>query len=315
MKNEIIQTKLLFPEILWKRPTHFYKVRGGKVFILAGSPNKAGSAIVTSEAVFRSGTGVITLGFPEGLKNVYKGLIPEAMSLPLTETPGYTVSKKAEKEILDHCEVADCVIIGPGLSANAETQHLTWQLIFDVKKTLVLEGDGIKAFLLGVKILFEREQLDGVKKYLEKRNKPTILILDTKELSIFLKNIGYLGHKGGLDSLDKSKKRGISCELASTLGVYIVLINEDITFYCPDKRVLINKFQGKYFPNKSKEVLSGVISSFVAQNKTKIFEAISTAIYIYCLATNRASENTERMSPSDIVKNLSKAILDAENEI
>src|SRR3990172_12459739 len=121
MLKILIQDKILYPDILWKRPVYFYKAKAGRLLILAGSQGKSGAAILTSEAAFRSGTGVLTLGFPEGLKNVYKGLLPDAMTLPLAETPSHSLAKRSEKEILEYVDSVDLAVIGPGLSQNAET--------------------------------------------------------------------------------------------------------------------------------------------------------------------------------------------------
>jgi len=68
---------------LWERPVHMYKYQAGKVLIIAGSRGMAGAAVLTTEATFRSGTGILLLGFPQNLLDVYKGILPEAMTLPL----------------------------------------------------------------------------------------------------------------------------------------------------------------------------------------------------------------------------------------
>jgi NAD(P)H-hydrate epimerase len=87
MERLIQKGNLLYPNILWQRPVHFYKAEAGKIFVLAGSAGLTGAAILTCEAIFRSGTGLLVLGFPEGLRSIYKEIIPEAMTLPLRKRP------------------------------------------------------------------------------------------------------------------------------------------------------------------------------------------------------------------------------------
>lgn len=316
----IVQEKLIYPEIIWKRPVHFYKNRAGRLLILAGSANKSNEAVVVTEAVFRSGTGNVTLGFPEGLKRIYNGLIPEAIVLPLPETLGYTLGKKSEKTILDHSEAVDLVVIGPGLSQNAETQQLIWELIFETKKTIVLSSDALAAFTLGIKLLMKNSGVEGLEKYLSKRKHPTIIIFKTNEIISILKKIGFKTDKDKklTSKYIESNKKKIVRYIADLLKVYIVLETFETIISGPNEDILINR--NKKFNqegSKSNEALPGIIGSFVAKNPKKIFEAISTAIYIHDLATEMAQKRhtKNRIMPSDVIKSLPQAIKEAEESI
>lgn len=315
----LIQNKLLYPDILWKRPVYFYKSKAGRLLILAGSQGKSGAAILTSEAAFRSGTGVLTLGFPEGLKNIYKGLLPDAMTLSLPETPSHSLAKRSEKEILEHINSVDLAIIGPGLSQNAETLELVWKLIFKIEKPIVLDADGLKALSLGVKILNQKSGEIGIKRYLSKRKFPTILTPHPGEALRILKSFGYKSkEKFTSESIDKNKKK-FAPLISDFLNMFVVLKGHDTVVAEPDGRVLINKSGGPELSAAGTgDVLSGTVGSFVAQNKERnIFEAISTAVYLHGLAGKLAKEKVGERSviASDIIRYLPKAILKAEEDI
>ncbi|PIZ01015.1 NAD(P)H-hydrate dehydratase [bacterium (Candidatus Howlettbacteria) CG_4_10_14_0_8_um_filter_40_9] len=316
--NLLTQTKPLFPEILWKRPVYFYKSRAGKLLILAGSSGKSGAAILTSEAAFRSGTGVLTVGFPEGLKNVYKGLLPDAMTLALPETLGHSLAKRSGDEILDYSKSVDLVIIGPGLSQNSETQQLIWELLFSVEKTIVLDADGLNAFSLGLKLLREKSGEERILEYLKKRHSPTILTPHPGEALALLKSTGLSKDKKlNANLIDKNKEKYVPL-LADFLNMTVILKGHDTVVAEPNGRVLVNKSGGPELAVAGTgDVLSGIVGSFIALNSDKIFEASSTAVYLHGLAGKLAKEKLGERSvmASDIVKFLPKAIKQAEEEI
>lgn len=314
----LIQKKPLFPEILWKRPVYFYKSRAGKMLILAGSSGKSGAAILTSEAAFRSGTGVLTVGFPEGLKNVYKGLLPDAMTLALPETLGHSLAKRSMDEILDYSKSVDLVIIGPGLSQNSETQQLIWELLFSIEKTIVLDADGLNAFSLGLKLLRENSGEKGIENYLKKRHFSTILTPHPGEALTLLKSTGLNKDKKlNANLIDKNKEKYAPL-LAEFLNMTVILKGHDTVVAEPNGRAMVNKSGcPELAVAGTGDVLSGIVGSFIAQSSDKIFEAASTAVYLHGLAGKLAKETLGERSvmASNIVKYLPKAIKMAEEEM
>lgn len=322
----LIQNKLLFPEILWERPVYYYKSRAGKILILAGSSGKSGAAILTSEAAFRSGTGVLTVGFPEGLKNIYKGLLPDAMTLALPETHGHSLAKRGDKEIIEFSKSVDLVLIGPGLSQNSETLALVWELLFSIEKPVLLDADGLGAFALGLKLLKEKSGEEGIKEYLKKRSSQTIMTPHPGEALTILKNIGLVkDRKINSETIDKNKEKYAPL-LADFLNMIVVLKGHDTVIAEPKGRVLVNKTGGPELAvSGTGDVLSGIIGSFVSQNlhptkngrAGKVFEAASTAVYLHGLAGKFAKQELGERSvmATDVVKYLPKAIKKAEEEM
>lgn len=317
MKDSIIyQNKFLFPEILWERPVHSYKAHGGRVLILAGSKGKSEVATLTCEAVFRSGTGILTLGFPECLMGLYKDVIPKSMALPLPETPSGSLAKKAEKEIKEQAKVCDTAIIGPGLSENAETIHLVWQLLFELNLPLIISGNGIVALIKGIKIIRSKEDIEFLTDYFKKNSGSKIIVINPKEAVNILTAINlseFDNIKFNIQYI-KSHVKDIIRTLSKYLNTIIVLKDSQIIIVEPNGRLIIENIDRKLEKTTPGDVLSGIIGSFIAQNPGKILEATATAVYLYCLATKTAFKESRLQSASSVIRCLPKAINKAEEE-
>lgn len=311
------QTKPLYPKILWKRPVHFYKAEAGKILVLAGSKGMTGAAILTCEAVFRSGTGILVLGFPKGLKAIYKEILPEAMSLELPETPSISLAKKAETEILAQSKGTDIAIIGPGLSTNAETIHLIWQLIFELETPIVLDADGLTAMAKGIEVMRTKESTSFVIDYFKKLKNSLIITPHPGEAARILNATKFDEFKKIDAKYIEMHKERVAPFLAEKLNAIVVLKGHDTVIAEPNGRVVVNRVGGPELATAgSGDVLSGIVGSFIGQNPTEIFEAVCTAVYLHGLAGKLAKEKVGERSvlASDVIRYLPEAIKRAENE-
>ncbi len=315
MTKPIYQDKPLFPKLLWQRPVHFYKSEAGKILVLAGSKGMTGAAILTCEAVFRSGTGRLLLGFPESLKVVYKEILPEAMTLELAETPSHSLAKKAEQMILDNARSCDVVIIGPGLSHNAETIQLIWELVFSIEKPIILDADGLTALAKGIEVIFTRENEEFVDEYFRNRAGELIITPHPGEAAKIASAL-KLDTKFTSSYIEKNKAE-IASILAQRLHCTIVLKGHDTTIANYKGDLIINRLGGTELATAgSGDVLSGIIGSFVGQNPSNQFEAIATAVYLHGLSGKIAKGKIGERSliASDIIRYLPEAIKEAENQ-
>lgn len=317
MEKIVYQDKVLFPAILWERPVHFYKAQAGRIFLLAGSKGMTGAAILACEAVFRSGTGILTLGFPETIKEVYRNILPEAMTLPLSSTPSGSVAKKAHDEILDQIKSCDVVIIGPGLSTNAETIQLVWELIYEIDKPIVLDADGLTAYSKGIEVIRSKESLLFLDEYLLKKKGELILTPHAGEAEKIIKAGKFDEFKGKKTDTKyiELHKREIGPILAKKLHAIVILKGHETVIADPEEGIVINRVGGPELATAGTgDVLSGIIGSFVAQNKDKMFEAICTAVYLHGLAGKIAKDKIGERSviASDIIRYLPEAIKKSE---
>lgn len=309
----IYQNEVLFPEILWERPVHYYKAKAGKILVLAGSKGMTGAAILTCEAAFRSGTGILTLGFPDTLKGMYRDVLPEAMTLPLPSTPGGSLSKKGEEEILEQVRSCDAVIIGPGLSTNAETIQLVWELLFKIEKPIVLDADGLAAYAKGIEVMRKRETLEFMDEYLENRKGDLILTPHPGEAEKILKAVS-LEEKGSKKKDAKyieNHKKEVAELLSAKLHAIVVVKGHDTTISKEGSNTIVNKSGGAELATAGTgDVLAGIIGSFVAQNPKKIYEAVATAVYLHGAAGKIAKAKVGERSviASDVIRYLPEAI-------
>lgn len=310
------QTKLLYPEILWERPVHYYKSKAGRLLLIAGSRGMAGAALLTSEAAFRSGTGILTLAFPEELKGNFTGILPEAMTLALPQTHSGSISKQAKNIILEQIKSIDVVIIGPGLSTNTETVQLIWELLPQIKKPTVIDADGLKAFAYGLEAIKTRKGTKEIKNYFSKLETKVILTPHPGEASKIMNIVSETKFKV---NYIENHKANIASLINELTGATVVLKGHNTALKDSDPHhdILIDKVGGPELATAgSGDVLTGIIGSFLAQNTSKPYEAIATSIYLHSLAGQIAKSKLGERSvkASDIIRFLPEAIKTSETE-
>lgn len=314
----LIQNKLLYPEILWERPVHYYKAKAGKVLVLAGSKGMTGAAILASEAVFRSGTGILTLGFPDRLRDFYKDLLPEAMTLALPSTLSDSLSKKGHDEIIEQAKTCDVALIGPGLSTNAETVQLIWDLIFELSIPIVLDADGINAMATGIEVMRKKESEEFMVEFFKKIKNCLILTPHPAEAHRIVKAINSkkLDPKKYTAKYIENHKEEVARFITEMIGCITALKGHETVVAYKDVAV-VNKVGGPELATAGTgDVLSGIVASFVAQNPKKMFEATATAVYLHGLSGVIAKEKSSERSvmASDVIRFLPNAIKRAEGD-
>lgn len=312
MIKKIIQNKLLFPEIIWERPVHFYKNQCGRILILAGSRGNANRASIVCETVFRSGTGIITLGFPDILKNLYKDFLPEQMTLLLPSTPSGTIAQKSKEIVLDQIKSSDVVLIGPGLSENSETIHLIWDVIINSSKTIIICDDAISAFIKGIEVLRNKEDEKFLISYFKNINIDLIMIVSINDIVKIL-NAAKLGDypKTNIRTVEKYKEK-ILLEISNIFNITII-INDLEQVIIKEELFIINPKinQKEIVPN---DILGAITASFVGQNPNKIIESIATGLYLINSAVSLAQkkDSDKKILSSDILREIPEAIKKAE---
>ena len=134
-----------------QRPPSSHKGSYGRVLVVAGSTGMTGAAALASEAALRAGAGLVTLATPKHLNPILEGLLPEVMTLPVSETDAGSLAVTATSTILEFAEKTKSILaIGPGLSQHPETVSLVHQLIRENREQgldlrIVIDADGLNA--------------------------------------------------------------------------------------------------------------------------------------------------------------------------
>ena len=130
-----------------KRSPDSHKGDFGHVLVIAGSSGYTGAAYLTSQAAIRSGSGLVTLAIGKSLHQVMATKLTEVMVRVFFETKDCSLSLLAEKDLINFGERCDAIAIGPGISQNKETQNLVRNLVTKFTKPVILDADGINAFV------------------------------------------------------------------------------------------------------------------------------------------------------------------------
>jgi NAD(P)H-hydrate epimerase len=237
------------------------------------------------------------------------------MTLALPETPGGTLAKKANTLILEHVESCDVAIIGPGLSGNAETTQLIWELIFNISKPVVLDTDAINALIIGVSVMRKRESLDFLIDYFAGRPNELILTLDVGDLFKLISAVN-IDKKFTIKYVQEHPQEVLEIVTRALSCTTVLNVREPMIITCTGITIITPSTASDEPTGASGDALSGIIGSFVAQNPGKHLEAIATAVYLYVKTKEFALEKKDKevILPSDIVRYLPGIIKDIENE-
>ncbi len=244
-----------------------------------------GAGILTASAAQRSGAGLVTVAYPSNLSKVYQSVLPEVLHLPLPQTKSGTLAVEAYREIIQNYSTIDVGVIGPGLSRNAATQKVCIHVIQKFQKPLVIDADGLNAIA-------------------DSRNVATVL-QKRRQITIITPHEGEMARLTKFTSKRIVENRiAIAKKFSHTWDTIIVLKGHKTVIASPDGTVLVNETGGPALATAgSGDVLSGIISTMVAQNISKPFHAAAVAVALHGSAGDQAAaELGERsVTASDLI--------------
>jgi hydroxyethylthiazole kinase-like uncharacterized protein yjeF len=290
------------------RRTYSHKGNYGHVLIIAGSRGKTGAALMAAEACLRTGAGLVTIGIPESLAEVFQSRVTEAMTLILPDNGDGTLSAKASGRILDFLRKnADILSIGPGISVTAGTRKILIDLISNSESPMVIDADGINS-------------LNGNRGVFTKAKAPLILTPHPGEMARLInQNIETGGRKSEgrtiqtsiPEIIKKMEKDRIqtATTFAKKTGTHLVLKGVPTIIASSDGQAFINPTGN---PGMAKggtgDVLTGMISGFLAVCRNPLHSCI-LGVYMHGLAGDMgASEIGENsLIATDIIDKIPAA--------
>ena len=114
----------------------------GRVLVVAGSRGEAGAAALAGLAAMSAGAGHVTVACPESIASTVAGLGAVLSTHGLPESAAGTVATTASSHIGELIADQDAVVVGPGLSRNAETAAFIRRLARVCTVPLILDTDG-----------------------------------------------------------------------------------------------------------------------------------------------------------------------------
>jgi NAD(P)H-hydrate epimerase len=126
--RRVVPTAERIRQALPERPADAHKGTFGTALIAAGSVNYTGAALLSGEAAYRIGAGLVTMAVPAPLHAMLAGHLPEATWLLLPHDAG-VIAAGAADVILKNLGRATAMLVGPGFGMEDTTRDFLARLI------------------------------------------------------------------------------------------------------------------------------------------------------------------------------------------
>ena len=253
-------------DLLPEREPGSHKGDYGHALIVAGSPGKAGAAILAARAAVRAGAGLVTAAVPEPiLQTVDLGSI-ESMTLGLPAGASGHLLDEAAGIVLDAAEGKAVLALGPGLGQEPATVASIRRIALDCPLPLVLDADGLNAFA-------------GRAGDLAARRVETVLT----------PHPGELGRLLGVSTVQIQEDRVAAARGAAEETGAIVVLKGHLTLVASGTAVFVNPTGNPGMATGgSGDVLTGLIAGLIAQGLDAL-DATVLAVYLHGLAGDLAA--------------------------
>jgi len=264
------------------------KYSAGKVLTIAGSGSMPGAAIFATNSATNSGAGAVFLAFPKSVKSVPQKKLNSSIVLAYEDNSKEYLSFHYINDLKNKIKWADTIAIGPGIGREVETQEAVIKILkLFPNKIMVIDADAIYA-LRNSKYM----KLNLTNKIFTPHYKEFADLIGV-DLEILKLNLLLLGRKFVLEK-----------------NTYLVLKGAPTIIFNPKGEVFINTTGNSGMAKfGTGDVLTGIIASFVAQNK-EIEKSVISAVYIHSLTADLiVKKETEfGLTPEKIYKKLNKTI-------
>lgn len=283
------EVKNLFP----KRAVTANKGCFGHVLCICGSRNMVGAAVLSVSAALRSGAGLVTAAFPEGIYLPISDKLTQALLMPLPENGEGTFSDEALERLLPVIDKYDAIVIGCGIGVNEDTIKLVKGILEHSKVPVIADADAINIIAKDLSVL-------------KGASSRVVLTPHPKEMSRLV---------GTPVEIVQSDRVTCAKAFAFSNDAYVVLKGSNTVVASPDShRVYINA-SGNSGLSKggSGDVLAGLMGGFIVQN-FELTEAICAAVYVHGYTGDATAERYSKsgMLPEDVVSELRYTLGDFE---
>jgi NAD(P)H-hydrate epimerase len=260
----LIEPEDAFVNIPLKEPD-LHKYSAGKVLLIAGSRNLPGAAILAAETALRAGAGAVILAVPDSISEMVRTKIGSAVVISYNDNGKGFLTEEAASQLEEKISWADTIAIGPGLGREKDTINAVIN---------ILKKNNGKKFVIDADAIFA---LANSKQYL----KNTIL---TPHFGEFANLIGIAVEDLRVNPIPHAKKFAVKNKC------HLVLKGAPTLIFNPAGEVFVNTTGNQGMAKfGTGDVLTGVISSFLAQSGNNEASAIS-GVYLHSLAADLLAE-------------------------
>jgi NAD(P)H-hydrate epimerase len=257
--DDSLKIEINHPAALPERKQNGYKGTFGDVLFIAGASNYFGAPYFSALSFLKAGGGYSRLASPASVTPVIAAKGSEIVFAPQEETSSGSIAFINCEELLELSGKVDMVVMGPGLSLDGETQELVRHLAKEIRKPLLVDGDGITALADQMEIVSAREE-------------PTVLTPHLGEMS-------KISHTT-ISRLDENKVNILQKE-AGRLGAVIVLKGAHTLIGYPDERIFVNMSGNSGMASAgSGDVLTGTIAAMFGLG-LPLEDAARTGVFLH----------------------------------
>jgi ADP-dependent NAD(P)H-hydrate dehydratase / NAD(P)H-hydrate epimerase len=260
----------------------------GEALIIAGSSAYFGAPFFASMSFLKSGGGYARLACPASMAPHIASHGSEIVFMPMEETDQGSIALSNKQALLNLARKMDFVIVGPGLSLNSETQQLARELVKEIDRPILIDGDGISAISAEPGIFNHRQAPVVLTPHMGEMSRLTDLPLD----GIFKDKINVLKNT------------------SKEWNAIIVLKGAHSLISSPNGKVKINLTgnSGMATPG-SGDVLDGVIAAMVGLG-LDLYDAVLKGVFIHGVSGDLAANEigADGMTAQDIMNYLPLAV-------
>jgi hydroxyethylthiazole kinase-like uncharacterized protein yjeF len=281
------------------RAADAHKGSYGHALVVAGSLGKSGAAAMAGYTALRAGAGLVTIATPDVVLPTVAAAHPEYMTEPLFSTEEGTASQrnlvttpslpdpeatlatvvlnKFNEEItfpFDRIKKGKTVLaVGPGLGTNPETQNFIRSIVRASEVPVVLDADGLNAFV------------DHGNEFLGRRAKALVITPHPGEMARLL----------GQSTADVQKDRvKTALDAARKWNACVVLKGFHTIIASPDGKLFVNTTGNPGLAKGgSGDVLTGLLAGLIAQFGADLARVVALGVYLHGLAADLLTEQSD----------------------
>ncbi len=264
----------------------------GKLLCICGSKNMPGAAFFSAAAAIKCGVGLVEALIPKSIYESTSKKISEAIFYVVPEDKNGFITYKFLGDILKESKKCTAVLVGCGLGWNQSTKNITYELIRNLNIPLIIDADGINVVSENIDILKEAKT-------------EIILTPHPKEMSrLTSKDVETIA----------ANKAKYAREFSEKYEITTVLKGNKTAIADKNGNVFINTTGNSGMAKGgSGDVLSGMISSFLAQRLSPIDAAVC-AVFLHGMSGDECKKkfSSVSMTPTDLINELPNVFLQFE---
>jgi ADP-dependent NAD(P)H-hydrate dehydratase / NAD(P)H-hydrate epimerase len=268
VKTFAIDDELAFA-MLKPRDPDAHKGDNGHTLVLAGSQGKTGAAYMAGMSALRAGAGLVTLGAPASLLEIFEAKAVELMTEPLPDGPAKSFDQSSVKRARELMGGKDCVALGPGIGQAQGIDDFVREVLTAAEAPLVIDADGLNSLARQMQLL-------------KKTRAPIILT----------PHPGEMARLSGMDAGELNWDRvAVARRFAQEWNVVLLLKGARTVVASPEGEVFINLSGNSGMASAGMgDVLTGIIAGLLSQGYEPL-EAAALGAYLHGRAGDLALED------------------------